>query len=342
MIRFCVLILLATMAVPAFANPFGPVVPAEPVPGFGFDWLIVQTAQAQGAFYDGLTSALREVATSSAALWSLLGLSFAYGVAHAAGPGHGKVVISSYMLASGDTARRGAMLAIGAALVQATMAVLLVGVLAGVFGLSRAFLTDATITLERFSYVLIIGLGLYLVWRTVKGLLPQPVALAPAGHPHTHHDHHAHHHDHDHHNHAHHHQAHAHADPHHMHDAHCGCDHVHMPDADEVSRTAGLGQSLMLVLGAGARPCTGALLVLVLAMSQGLLWAGALSAYAMGIGTAITVGTLAVFASGLSSFLTRGGRTSLLMRFAPLVLSLLGALFVVAFGALLLMASLGR
>lgn len=336
MIRFCLPVFLAMVAVPALANPFGPVVPTEPVPGFGFDQLIAWTAQAQGAFYDGLTAALREVGASLSALWTLLGLSFAYGVAHAAGPGHGKVVISSYMLASGDTARRGAMLAIGAALVQATMAVLLVGVLAGVFGLSRAFLTDATITLERFSYALIILLGLYLVWRTVKGLLPQPVALAPAGHPH-HHDH-AHDHDHDHHHHAHH----AHPDPHHVHDAHCGCDHVHMPDADEVSRTAGVGQSLMLVLGAGARPCTGALLVLVLAMSQGLLWAGALSAYAMGIGTAITVGTLAVFASGLSSFLTSGSRASPLMRYAPLVLSLLGGLVVVAFGALLLLASLGR
>lgn len=336
--RFMLLLLLvlavaifaATAVSAALANPFGAVVPSEPVPGFGFDQLIAWTAQAQGAFYDGLTNALREVGTSSSALWTLLGLSFAYGVAHAAGPGHGKVVISSYMLASGDTARRGAMLAIGAALVQATMAVLLVGVLAGVFGLSRAFLTDATITLERFSYALIIALGLYLVWRTAKGFLPQSVTLAPAGHPH----------DHSHHDHAHHHPAHP--DPHHVHDAHCGCDHVHMPGADEVSRTSGLGQSLMLVLGAGARPCTGALLVLVLAMSQGLIWAGALSAYAMGVGTAITVGTLAMFASGLSSFLTRGSQTSTVMRYAPLVLSLLGGLIVVAFGALLLLASLSR
>lgn len=341
MSRRFMLLLLIVLAVAIFAatavsgvsaNPFGPVVPSEPVPGFGFDRLIAWTAQAQGAFYDGLTGTLRRVSESPAALWTLLGLSFAYGVVHAAGPGHGKVVISSYMLASGDTARRGAMLAIGAALVQATVAVVLVAVLAGAFGLSRAFLTDATITLERFSYALIVMLGLYLVWRTVKGLLPQPVALAPAGHPHDH----AHHHEHQH---AH---AHAHADAHHVHDAHCGCDHVHMPDADEVSRTAGLGQSLMLIFGAGARPCTGALLVLVLAMSQGLLWAGALSAYAMGVGTALTVGTLAVFASGLSGLFQRSGQTSPVMRYAPLTLSLLGGLLVVAFGALLLMASLAR
>ncbi|MFK7791428.1 MAG: nickel/cobalt transporter [Devosiaceae bacterium] len=317
----------------ALANPFGSVVPSEPVPGFGFDWLIAWTAQAQGTFYDGLTGALRQVADSPGALWTLLGLSFAYGIAHAAGPGHGKVVIGSYMLASGDTARRGALLAIGAALVQASVAVLLVGVLAGVFGFSRQFLTDATITLERFSYALIVMLGVYLVWRTARGWIVKPVA----------HDHdHSHTHDHDHHQGHHHTHHHAHPDPHHVHDDHCGCDHVHMPDADVVSRTAGFGQTVMLVLGAGARPCTGALLVLVLALSQGLLWAGALSAYAMGIGTAITVGTLAVFASGLSKVFARGGETNALMRLAPVVLSLVGGLLVIGFGVLLLLASLSR
>jgi nickel/cobalt exporter len=287
--------------------------------------LIAWTAQAQGAFYDGLTSALRQVSDSPAALWTLLGLSFAYGVAHAAGPGHGKVVISSYMLASGDTARRGAMLAVGAAWCRQRLRWFWWPCSPVPFGLSRAFLTDVTITLERFSYALIVGLGLYLVWRTVKGLLPQPAqpaVLAAAGHQHAH--------------------SHAHADPHHVHDAHCGCDHAHMPGAEEVSHTAGLGQSLMLIVGAGARPCTGALLVQVLAMSQGLLWAGALSAYAMGIGTAITVGTLAVFASGLSGLFHRSGQTSSVMRYAPLVLSLLGGLMVVAFGVLLLLASLSR
>ena len=323
--RLPVVLLFVLVAAPALANPFGSSVPVEPVPGFGFAGLIAWTAEAQREFYEGLTGALRQVAVSSGALWLLLGMSFAYGVVHAAGPGHGKVVITSYMLASGDTARRGAFLALGAALVQASMAVLLVGLLAGVFGLSRAFLSDATITLERFSYALIIVLGLYLIWRTVRGLVPQPATLAPAGHEHHHH---------------------AHLDPHHVHDAHCGCDHAHMPDASQVSRATGLGQSLMLILGAGARPCTGALLVLVLALSQGLLWAGALAAYAMGAGTALMVGMLAVFASGLSGLLKRGGQgnspASAVMRYAPVAFSLMGGLVIMAFGGLLLAASLAR
>ncbi len=323
-----VVMLVASMtaATLAHANPFGPTVPSEPVPGFGFDRLIAWTASAQGSFYDGLTGALRQVASSPDALVTLLGLSFAYGVAHAAGPGHGKMVIGSYMLASGDTARRGALLAVGAALVQATVAVVLVVVLAGLFGFSRQFLTDATITLERFSYALIVALGLYLVWRTVKVWLPKPAPLAAASHAH----------------HAHHTHAHTRPDPHHVHSAGCGCDHVHMPDAEQVSRTAGAGQALLLVLGAGARPCTGALLVLVLAMSQGLLWAGTLSAYAMGLGTALTVGVMAVFASGLFGVFARISQSSALMRYAPTLLSLAGGFMVVGFGALLLIASLNR
>lgn len=318
----------------ALANPFGAVVPTEPVPGFGFSTLIAWTASAQSAFYDGLTTALRQVATSPEALAVLLGLSFAYGVVHAAGPGHGKVVIGSYMLASGETARRGALLAVAAAMVQATMAVALVGLLAGLFNLSRAALSSTTITLERFSYALVVMLGAYLLYRAGRRIWTK----GNGGHAHHHHHHagqdhprasghHDHHHD-------------------HVHDAHCGCDHAHMPDAASVQRARGVGQTALLVLGAGARPCTGALLVLVLALSQGLFWAGSAAAYAMGVGTALTVGVLAVLAGELSRFIGRHGRGDGIGRGAlawlPHLLSVAGGFLIVAFGLLLLAASLTR
>lgn len=334
----------------ANANPFGPAVPLEPVPAFGFDRLIAWTAQAQGQFYEGLTGALREVATSSGALWALLGLSFAYGVAHAAGPGHGKVVISSYMLASGETARRGALLALGAGLVQASVAVLLVGLLAGLFGASRAVLSSATITLERFSYALIIALGVYLLYRAVRSLVPVrqvPVQIAAQDHSHDHHHHHDHGHKHHGHGHDGHHDHHHH-DHDHDHDEECGCGHAHMPDAQAVAQTQSFGQMAALVFGAGMRPCTGALLVLVLALSQGLFWQGAAAAYAMGIGTALMVGLLAALASILARLLNRqssistNGALSSLLRFAPTVLTVVGSLVVIGFGALLLAASLSR
>lgn len=313
------LLLGGTAAV--LANPFGAVVPSEPVPGFGFSSLIAWTASAQSAFYDGLTSALRQVATSPAALTALLGLSFAYGVVHAAGPGHGKVVIGSYMLASGETARRGALLAIGAAMVQATVAVLLVGLLAGLFNLSRAALSSTTITLERFSYVLVVMLGLYLLYRALRRVLvsqPAPLAMATA----------------------------APASTGHHHGPDCGCDHAHMPDADHVQQARGFGQTVLLILGAGGRPCTGALLVLVLALSQGLFWAGSAAAYAMGLGTALTVGVLAVLAGELSRFLSRhgagAGSGSRALAFVPHAISFAGAVLIVGFGLLLLAASLTR
>lgn len=306
----------------ADANPFGVGVPAEPVPGFGFDALIAATAQAQSQFYQGLTSALRAVSSSASALWTLLGLSFAYGVAHAAGPGHGKVVIGSYMLASGDTARRGALLALGSAMVQASVAVALVGLLAGLFGLSQSVLSSTTITLERFGYGLIVVLGLYLLVSSIRRFFHATVS-----HSHAHHDHH-----------------HAHPDPHHVHDEKCGCGHAHVPDANAVADSANLPQTLALIVGAGLRPCTGALLVLVLALSQGLFWAGSLAAYAMGIGTALTVGVLAVFASGLSRFFrsAKGDGASGLLAYAPMVLGLVGSIAIIGFGALLLAASLAR
>lgn len=307
----------------AGANPFGVGLPAEPVPGFGFDRLIAATAQAQSDFYQGLTSALRAVSDSPGALWALLGLSFAYGVAHAAGPGHGKVVIGSYMLASGDTARRGALLALGAAMVQASVAVAVVGLLAGLFGLSQAVLSSTTITLERFGYGLIVALGLYLLVTSVRRFFN-----ATAAHEHAH-------------SHDHSHATHAHSDPHHVHDEHCGCGHTHVPDADAVAQSQNLPQTLALVVGAGLRPCTGALLVLVLALSQGLFWAGSLAAYAMGVGTALTVGTLAIFASALSRFF-RASNSGGLFRYAPMALGLFGSLAIIGFGALLLAASLAR
>lgn len=313
------LVAIALSTQNASANPFGVGLPAEAVPGFGFDRLIAATAQAQADFYQGLTSALRAVSESSGALWGLLGLSFAYGVAHAAGPGHGKVVIGSYMLASGGTARRGALLALGAAMLQATIAVALVGLLAGLFGLSQAVLSSTTITLERFGYALIVMLGLYLLATIVRRFF-----RATVSHRDAHHNHH-----------------HVHPDPHHVHDDQCGCGHAHMPDADAVAQSRGVGQTLALIVGAGLRPCTGALLVLVLALSQGLFWAGSLAAYAMGVGTAVTVGVLAVFAGGLSRFF-RSTDSNGVLRYAPMVLGLLGSFAIVGFGALLLAASLAR
>jgi ABC-type nickel/cobalt efflux system permease component RcnA len=90
-------------------------------------WLRDKQAEAQTALQSSVQR-LKTAEPLSAALL-LAGISFLYGVVHAAGPGHGKAVISSYVLADGRTVRRGVLLSFLAAGVQALSAVALVGVL---------------------------------------------------------------------------------------------------------------------------------------------------------------------------------------------------------------------
>ena len=104
------------------------------------------------------------------AAWALAGLSFAYGVFHALGPGHGKAVISSYVLANRQTARNGALLALLSSLIQALVAIALVAVLALVFDATAAVMNQATRWLELASYALVTLLGVWLVW--LKALRP--------------------------------------------------------------------------------------------------------------------------------------------------------------------------
>ncbi len=88
-------------------NPFGaPRAPAAPPPppadGIA-GWLLAKQAE----FYRMLSGTIRNAKTDGSAVWLLMGISFAYGVFHAAGPGHGKAVISSYLVANEETWKRG-------------------------------------------------------------------------------------------------------------------------------------------------------------------------------------------------------------------------------------------
>ena len=67
-------------------------------------------------------------------IWSLIGVSFLYGVFHAAGPGHGKAIVSSYLLSHRQTLRRGVALAVSASMCQGLVAVLIVYGLVYVIG----------------------------------------------------------------------------------------------------------------------------------------------------------------------------------------------------------------
>jgi nickel/cobalt transporter (NicO) family protein len=311
-------------------NPFGGsrAAPDAQIGGI-VGWLLTK----QSEFYREMSSTIRAAKADGSAVWTLLAISFAYGIFHAAGPGHGKTVISSYLVANEETARRGIALSFVSALMQSLVAVLIVGIGAWLLNVTASTMCGAERVIEIASYALIAAFGLRLVWTKGRGFMaamqaaygrsgPQPaLVLANAAaleHDHGHHAHdhgvsgHHHHHDHSHdHDHAHDH------DHEHVHDEHCG--HSHGPEPAQLAGPGGWQRGLSAVFTVGIRPCSGAILVLVFALAQGLFWAGIAATFVMGLGTAITVAAIAVIAvsaKGLAQRMTAGrdGGGALLMR----------------------------
>jgi nickel/cobalt exporter len=364
----CALALLATLWIdPAFAqNPFGAGPRAVPAPDGIVGWVLAK----QSEFYRGLSAQIRAAKADGTAVWSLLALSFAYGVFHAAGPGHGKAVISSYVVANGETWRRGVALSFASAILQALVAILIVGVAAVLLGATSRTMTGTIYWIEVFSYGLIALLGARLLWVKGRALLnawkryreggaPAAAQAHDHGHDHHHRDHgrsHAHHdhaHDHAHHDHAHHdhshdHHAHDHKHDHahhhgeacqhhhHDHDDHASAwGHAHAPEPQELAGPGGWKRGLSAIVAVGLRPCSGAILVLVFALAQGLFWAGVAATFVMGIGTAITVAAIAAIAVGARGIAqrfadARPGPGMLLLRGMEVAAALLVLIFGIA------------
>ena len=226
------------------------------------------------------------------AAWGLVGLGLAYGVVHAVGPGHGKAVLASYMLANETSLKRGATMALMAALLQALIAIVLVGAAGFVFQATASQMTHAADWIELASYCSVAAIGAWLVWRKGSALVAalsehterrRALASAPAyagvawerpafslsaaayraGAPDA------------------------------LGELADDCGHMHMPDPAELNGPFSWRAAAGTVIAAGARPCSGAILVLVFAMAQGLFAAGVAAAFAMAIGTAVATGALA-------------------------------------------------
>jgi nickel/cobalt exporter len=331
----------------AQTSPFGvgrAPTPPPPAADGVVGWILAKQAE----FYRGLSGLIRAAKADGSAVWGLFGLSFLYGVFHAAGPGHGKAVISSYLVANEETWRRGVVLSFASALLQALVAVAIVGIAAVLLNATAKTMGDAVRWIEIVSYALIAAVGARLLW--VKGraflsalhavIAPRP-ALAAAGemvvpvHDHHHDDHH-HHHDH-HHDHG---DAHRHHDHSHRHgdDDASAWGHAHAPEPEQLAGPGGWQRGLSAIVAVGLRPCSGAILVLVFALAQGIFWAGVGATFVMGLGTAVTVAAIATLAVGAKAIAakfaeTRSGYGSLALR----GLEVGAAVLVLAFGILLLM-----
>ncbi|HEX2448187.1 MAG TPA: nickel/cobalt transporter [Methyloceanibacter sp.] len=303
---------------------------AAPVQGRGpFGKLLSWVADTQQSMQRELATSVKRLKSGNAigAALALAGLSFLYGVVHAIGPGHGKAIISSYVVANEETVRRGIMISFLAAGLQALTAILLVGLL--LIGLNATGLevTAWSNQLESVSYALIALVGLYLLWTQASRLWRRygaGAATEAAHHRHAHvhaHDHHGHGHDH----------RHAHGE---------ACDHI--VDARQLAGPFSWRKVMAVVFSVGIRPCTGAILVLVFALTQGLFWAGVAATFAMAIGTAITVAVLATLALGSRELaLKLGGASAVWAEAVWTVCAIGGAAIIFMFGLLLFLASLG-
>lgn len=325
------------------------------------NWINVQ----QQAFYRSLTGALKAMRQDGGQLWILVGLSFAYGVFHAAGPGHGKAVISSYMLANEVALRRGVMLSFVSAFLQAITAIAVMALVFLVLRGTSISMTQATWTLEVASYALIAAFGAWLLWRKAGPLLAARFGGAPVrslsaahahahshGHSHAAHINHDHVHSHDDHRHGHHdhadhdhwHHGHPHDHSHHSHAAGevCAtCGHSHAPDPALLTGDRFSWKTAWSAVAAvGIRPCSGALIVLTFAFLNGLWIGGILSVFAMALGTALTVAmlaTLAVTAKNWAVAVAGDGRMGNRVHAA---IEIGGAALVMLLGLTLLAASL--
>src|SRR6195256_3983607 len=149
-------------------NPFGGArSPIEPQMGGVVGWLLTK----QSEFSREMSSIIRAAKNDGSAVWSLLGISFLYGIFHAAGPGHGKAVISSYLVANQETARRGIILSFASALLQALVAVVVVGICAWLLNASAKTMCGAEKVIEIASYALIAAFGARLVWTKGGGFI---------------------------------------------------------------------------------------------------------------------------------------------------------------------------
>ncbi len=170
-------------------TPFGaPKRAPEPQAGGIVGWILAK----QSEFYREMSATIRAAKSDGSAVWTLLAISFAYGISHAAGPGHGKAVISSYLVANQETARRGIVLSFASAMLQALVAVALVAVLAWLLSSTAKTMCSAEKAIEIVSYALIAAFGARLVWTKGGGFVralqakPEPKLAMAVAHQHDH------------------------------------------------------------------------------------------------------------------------------------------------------------
>lgn len=272
--------------------------------------IIKQIRQLQAQYLNQVTENLRAIKQDETSIFplSLLFLSWLYGLLHAAGPGHGKAVISAYLLSNKAALRQGIQIAFFASMLQAVTAIVIVFSGLFLFKSSLRVINSRYGYFEQFSYALIAALGLYL-------LISQIIKIWRRN-PHS---------------------------AHHVHDDDCGCGHEHIPAPQNQQQN--FKQKLLTIFSIGVRPCTGALIILVLAHSLGLYWIAILATFLMALGTFTTISLVATFAVSLQKLAQKitpnlSTATQKYQRYLLDILKIGLGLFILCFGLLLVVATI--
>ncbi len=290
---------LMAAAIPADAWAVGP-----------WDQAVAWLFEQQRLLHRQLAGHLHALAANGAAGWALAGVSLAYGVFHAAGPGHGKAVIATYLLTQESHLARGIGLAVSSALVQGVVAVVVVYGVLFVAGWLPRDARSAVAWSERLSFALLAMLGLFLAARAAARLAAsfRPAGITAIG----------------------------------SRGIGCGCATSLAPGQRHLARAADWRGRVAVVLSIGLRPCSGAVLVLVLANSMGLPWAGIGAVAAMSAGTAVTVAALAALTVGARRWaVSRLGRRTVGVERAANAVGMVGGGIIAALAVSLLAASFG-
>lgn len=342
----------AAAIAPAWCAPFGAPHSASGISSSGLTgWIFAE----QAAFYRSLSGYIRASREDGAAMWELFGISFVYGIFHAIGPGHGKAVISSYLVANEETWRRGVVLSFASAGIQAVVAIIVVAIAAVLLGATAKAIGLTVHLVEIVSYALVILIGLRLLyvkgrafliacreltWREAPDLVFAPAAAGRAYSVQT--------------------SQLFNERPGAMvmrggqclvdgctahgfqcegdHDDHASAwGHAHGPEPAALSGAGGWRRGMSAVVAVGLRPCSGAIIVLIFALAQDLFWTGVGATLIMGFGTAVTVAAIATLAVGARRAASRiagarSGTGMLVMRAIEVGASAL----IVALGGLLL------
>lgn len=285
----------------------------------------------------------------------LIGFSFIYGMLHSLGPGHGKVIVSTYLATHPTKAKASLVLTVVSALLQALVAILLVSVLLWGFSASMRVVNDKANLFVSLSFALVALVGSLICWKALRNIYrslrknklgkptlkvktittlaansPSPMAARSTISLRS--------------------SlsdvspilassrglapaAHSHSD--------CGCGHQHVADADAINKASTLREYAGIIVTIGVRPCTGAIMVLLFANMVGLYWMGVLSAFAMAIGTALTTSLIAMMTlTGkhlVKRYLTAGSKNSnASLKAAGHYLQLFGGILLVLIGLLLM------